>query len=81
MRSLARVEMIHLLLDQVSDGVGDDELDLVDRFGHLPAVFVLLDQSLGHEVVDRVHHEQRIALRSFVDQRRDLGGKPVGWET
>jgi hypothetical protein len=39
-----------------------------------------LDQPFGDQVVDRVHHEERIALGPLMDERNQLRGKLVGGE-
>ena len=66
---VARVKTINLVFNQLPDGVRHSQLDGVNRRGQLPAAFVHLDQPLLNQVVDRVHHEQRIAVSPFMDQR------------
>ena len=77
---IAHVEAINLSFDQLLDRVRDADLDRVDRARQLPALFMRLDQPFGDQVLDRVHHEERVALAALVDQRGKVRRKPVDGE-
>ena len=74
---IARVETIDLRLDQLTDGVGYANLHGVERRRQTPPVVARLDEALGDQVLDRVHHEERTALGPFVDERGELAGEGV----
>ena len=78
---IARLEAIELGLDQLPDGVGNPDLDGVEGRRQLPAVLVRRDQPLGDQVVDRVHHEERVAAGALVDERAERRRKTVGGKT
>src|SRR5262252_8801403 len=59
------VETIDLGFNQLPDGVWNARFDLVDGSGQSPAFFTRFDQPFGYQMIDRAHHEERIALGSF----------------
>ena len=64
---IAYVKTVNLSFDELPDGVWDSDLDRVERGRQLPALFMRLNQPFGDQVVDRVHHEERIALGPLMD--------------
>ena len=74
---LPLVETIELSFDQLSNRLGHADFHAIDRHRQSPAAVLRLDEALGDQVLDRVHHEERIALRPLVDDRDEILWKRV----
>ena len=59
---------------------GHAQLDLVDLGGQARARLVRYDQAFAGQVVHGVDHEERVALRPIVDERRQLARKTMRGE-
>ena len=73
-------ELPEASLDHLTEVLGDADVDLLQRRMEFPPLVAHADEIAGDEIVDHVHHEQRIALGPPVDDARQRGGKGVSGE-
>src|SRR4029079_10401850 len=61
-------EMVHMPFDHLLDIVGHADFDFGDINSQFPGRLSQNDKLVFEQVVDRVHHEQRISIGAMVNQ-------------
>src|SRR5262245_17693736 len=62
------IEMINLFVDHLLDAFRHSDIDVFDLSN--PTFLMSMDESFRHHEVDSINHEQRISVRSLVDEPR-----------
>ena len=76
-RLLVRRQVLHLLFHQLPQRFRRPRRDVLRRPGEAPLAVDLPQLPLADQVVDRVHQEQRVAIRVAVEHESQLRGQAV----